>query len=67
MPTDEGVEYYLNRRRASVAMSLTAEDPGVRKIHRDFAQRYADLAGVFGAEPKAALLRSAREAHDRAS
>lgn len=46
MSRDHDVDYYLHRGRASVAMSLTAKDPGVRMVHRELARRYADLAGA---------------------
>lgn len=48
MLPDGVVEYYTRRRLASVKMSQAASEPGIQKIHLEFARRYAALAGLSG-------------------
>jgi hypothetical protein len=44
MSSDGASEYFLDRKRASMVMSLSASEPAIRNIHLALADRYAELA-----------------------
>ena len=44
MPDDAAIQYYLDRKRAALAMSQAASDPAVQNIHREMASRYDAMA-----------------------
>jgi hypothetical protein len=47
--------YYLRREQQSRDLAQSARDPGIRKIHLDMAQHYAELATETRAAPREIL------------
>lgn len=44
-------DYYARREAQAKALAERSEDPGIRRIHEDFARRYAERARRRDQEP----------------